>query len=434
MAFPKISPIKYFYFFKGISAFINLLIVILAAKVLAIEDFSVYSFLMSSAGVLAAISTLGIPQLAVRKINYLVIENDKEEISHWISNSLFIQSVMTCICIILYSIILYFKGISILNIGLFAVFCLCSTAIVFFSEVLRGFQKTLEAVIYLELLKNLLVILPVLLFYFALINLSLFDILLITSASSLIIVYICLLKIIPYNYYKYFFSYLKELKKIFVNSRSRIILLESTPFLALAVLAYVQVNDSFLLGYFVENKDLALIILAFKICSILVVIFNSTTLWFSTYIAQYLATKETDKLIRVTHKIAYIQIIASLGFSFFLYFAFPYLIRYVGLQYKNTGDLIIIYSIGFVLTSFFSSPATILAYANQEKIVMKLLIINFLLYIVISYFIYPYFGLISIPLVYSIVNFLYNIALSLSVKKYFNFIPILFLSKSNLSK
>jgi len=409
-----------FYLLKGYSAFISFIIVVIYAKLLNITDFGKYSFLISSAGVAAALSSLGMPQLAVRKVVTLISEQNVRETKKWISEGIVIQIVSCILFSSIFSFILALKGYPAPFLFLFIIFVGINIVIVFLSEVLRGYQRTLDALIVFEGMRNTLILTTILVYHFFIAKISINSIIIINLVCSVFILYFFYRKknnIIEIKDVKHAIDSIQK-----IDYRS--IIAESTPFLGIALLGYIQVNDSFILGYFVKEEDLSSISLSFKIFSILLVFGNSTTMWFYPQITNFLINKDKpDELIKKTMMMVGIQMLGAIFFLLIIYSLYDHAVFYLDDSYSQGKELLFIYIFGFILNTFFYQSSIYLLISGYEKIVMLSLLTFISIYIVLSFIFYPVYGLRCIPYFFISTTFLHYLFLTLKTKEKIGYIP-----------
>lgn len=415
----RFGSIHKYYLLKGFSAFLNIFTTFLCAKALSIEEFGKYNFIFSTIGVLTAVTSLGLPQLAIRKISYLRLTSNRKA-KDWVFHSVMLQGLAAIIFPILYISPLVLKGLSlgvILNIWFI---CFFNALIVFFSEVLRSYDRLFSAVFLFELLKNglyLITLIFIILFYE---HTSVYFLLSTNTSLSLLTLLFAF----------YYFDYGREIFKIklfenFVYNTKEFfpILKESFPLLTIALIGYIQVNDNFILGYFVSDINLSKIGLAFKLFSILIVFTNSTLLWFSPQIAWACANKKNKELKRIASRIVFLQFIAGVGFYISLLVFYPTLINFLGNEYAEIKGLFVVYIGGYIVSSLFASPSIFLTMANKESYILRLLPLCLLLYFFFSFFFYKSNGIFGISCCYAILNALYILLLSFVVKRELGFFP-----------
>ncbi len=398
----------------------------LSAKLLTVNDFAKYNFIISSIGIASALSSLGIPQLAVRKIITLVAENKGNVINKWVSESLVIQ-LLACVTIsLIYSPFLLLKGYTTSFLILFLSLIIVNVVILFSSEVLRGLQRTLASLIIFEGARNAAIISTIVIFYYLTSTITFSNIIIINILCSLIIIF-------------YFFRSknktiaVGDIKQSIVDIKQvqyKSITGESLPFLGIALLGFIQVNDSFILGFFLKETDLSTLSFAFKIFSMLLVFSNSTMMWFYPQIANFLIKKDMPALVKKTVTMIGLQLAGGIIFLACIYFFYDQAIQFVGDHYKQGKELVYIYTIGFILNSFVSYSTIYLTITGHEKTVILSLLVSILTYLTLSFILYPIYGLICIPLFFIITVFSNYIFLLIRLRKNLVFSPISYFIKS----
>ncbi|UYI47308.1 flippase [Vibrio natriegens] len=389
----------------GLSKLFTLVIGIILARSLGVEQFGEYGYIMSSVMLAAMFISAGIPQYLVREI----ARNVENTLEINLLLVLFQRHIVLCFIIIfiLSSLYTVFFG----NIEKLSVLVCGSLIILFYSlgmkqsGILNGLGRTVDSQLYLQCLTPFLTLSMVLVMsFFDLLTVE--YILWINLLSILVSFMIMSQKLVEYKTTKgslesFWGSYTVKMKQV-------------APF---SVVAIINVGSVELAPLFIGSLGDKVDVAYFKIASQGIMVISLCLSSINTVVGPSLARcgmeNDSHKLQNLLNNAVIKSSIMAFPLIILMFIFGEQVIKLLfGDNYSNAYDVLSILCFGQIFNIFCGSPGLALNMLGYEKKVTKVMMLTLAINIVLFYVLIPFYGGIGAAITISISVIFWNVSMT----------------------
>ena len=185
-------------------------------------------------------------------------------------------------------------------------------------------------------------------------------------------------------------------------------------------------TDVLLLGYYLDETQVAIYSIAFKISTVVTIALYAINAIASPQFSELHASNQTTQLKALAMKIAKLNLFLTLPIIFGIIVFSPYILAFFGEDYLAGQSVLLILCVGQFFSAICGSVLTLLNMAGKEKVVRNIVGATALLNIGLNAILINLYGIEGAAIATFVSLVVWNILGLMAVKKYFGFVLLPF--------
>lgn len=365
------------------SKIFSFFLIIFLTRHLSKDQIGVYFYILNIQSIVLLLSHLGIQHLIIKNLPKYLSENKKEIFNFILFCVAFVVIMTLLVSITLVNFLTINKDLYILILVLYFLTSLNSI----FTTILQGYDKVVQGTFFEFLIKNFLIVIFVLIFFFYFSYIDIFFLIISIILSNLIVTFFSIVLILNniknYNV-KNFFNFNKYLRSIFYFGLSVIL---------------ISINsriDILFIDYFLNKDFIAEYSIGLQVLTVLLLPLQSCIAVFYTKISKLIIKKKFNLLMIQINFLRMLFIIYFLVAFILCYFYLGKLIIiFFSASYLNSSNIVLILIISNLIISPFMFLNLILNVTEKEKEVTLVFFLSLLINIFLNFILVPKYGILG---------------------------------------